>query len=209
MSTPTPKKLIVEFEDGSKAEASWEEVPFTLRADVLRQGFASRPSPAPKDDKFVLVEWEDGWKEVVSVPSDCEEINRYRVIVRPEEVGRLSLKRAGGYPELVEIHRRPAQVQRITFQDTFSLEQTNTLREGKKKEFHFALKKDQDSLGRLKADLESALSQGGDGAEVLAGSNREQWKDNGATISRLVGVQAGRRQQDLLDFLGTLMNGGD
>ena len=209
MSRSKPKKLIVEFEDGSRAEALGEAVPSTLWADVLRQPFASRPSPAPEKDKFVLVEWEDGWKEVVAVPSDCEEINRYRVIVRPEEVGRLSLKRANGYPELVEINRRPAQVQRITFTDTFALEQTNTLREGKKKELHFALKKDRDSLSRLKADLEGALSQEGVGAEVLDESNREQWKDNGAAICQLVGVKAAQRQQDLLDFLGSLVNGAD
>ncbi len=198
MSRPKPKKLIVEFEDGSRAEALGEAVPSTLWDDVLRQPFASRPSTPPEQDRFVLVEWEDGWKEVVAVPGDCTEINRYRVIIRPEEVGRLSLNRPDGYPELVEINRRPAQVQRITFTDTFALEQTNTLREGKKQELHFALKKDRDSLSMLRADLQEVLSQQGAGGEP--------WTENAAAICQLVGVRAAQRQQDLLDFLGGLLN---
>ena len=93
MSSAKPKKITVEFEDGSKAEADFLALTEQLKLELLRQPAFSRPSPHPEDEKCVLLEWVDGWKEVVEVDSECTEVNRYYVSTSPEDVGRLSRKK--------------------------------------------------------------------------------------------------------------------
>ena len=96
MSKSKPKKITVEFADGSKAEADFAALTEQLKFELLRQPAFSRPSLHPEEEKFVLLEWVDGWKEVVEVDSECTEVNRYSVITRPEDVGRLSLTKGSG-----------------------------------------------------------------------------------------------------------------
>jgi len=65
--------------------------------------------------RHLLLEWKDGWKEVVGVPGDVSELIRYYVIRRPEDTGRLVIDRAESeYPELVEIIRKPKELKRVT-----------------------------------------------------------------------------------------------
>jgi hypothetical protein len=89
--------------------------------ELLRQPFASQPSKTPEQEKYVILEWDDGWREVIQVSAACADINRYYVISRPEDVGRLSLNKEDGYPELIEIVRKPLDLKRITFLNTFQL----------------------------------------------------------------------------------------
>jgi hypothetical protein len=201
MSRPKPKKLIVEFEDSSRREASFDELPATLGADILRQPFASRMNSHPEQGKFVLIEWEDGWKEVVAVNADCTDINRYRVLTRPEDVGRLSLKRAGGYPELVEITRRPQQVRQITFTDTFALEPGKSLREGKKVEQHFSLRKGGDRLAEIRAELRRVLQEEGTELNEVATLSPDAARSRYEKARQEIGISASRCQQDLIEFM--------
>jgi len=64
----------------------------------------------PRTGKYVLLEWKDGWKEVYAVPPDVSDVRKYYVIRRVEEVGRLFLDRGDGYPELIEILRKPKEL---------------------------------------------------------------------------------------------------
>ena len=68
----------------------------------------------------------------MEVDAACAEINRYYVISRPEDVGRLSLNKMDDYPELIEIVRKPLDLRRITFLDTFKISLERSDREGKK-----------------------------------------------------------------------------
>ncbi len=133
MSQRKPIALMVEYDDGSRTSVSFEAIPLCLQNDILRQAFASTLSADPTHDTFVLIEWADGWKEVTKVDGSCTGINRFYVITRPEEVGRLSLNTAGGqYPELIEIDRKPSQIRTITFGNTYGLIDGGSFREGKK-----------------------------------------------------------------------------
>ena len=61
-----------------------------------------------------MLEWKDGWKEVYALPPDVSDVRKYYVIRRVEEVGRLFLDRGDGYPELIEVLRKPKEVERMT-----------------------------------------------------------------------------------------------
>jgi len=205
MSRPKPSKLILAYEDDTTCEVSCGDLPSVLVEEILRQPFASSSNSGPKEDRHVLIEWEDGWKEVVAVPGDCEGLSRYRVLVRPEEVGGLSLKRAGGYPELVEIERKPLQVKHITFGDSFSLEQSNVLREGKKREFHYSLKKGEDRLGSLRREFQEALSRGEFSENPADEPGQGGRQADREKFCRRIGLVATHRRQDVLDFLSDLL----
>ena len=92
MARPKPLKITLEFDDGSKSEVVFETLPTSLQREILRQPFSNKPNKKPDSEKYLLLEWDDGWKEVLRVDAACTEINRYYVISREEKVGRLSLK---------------------------------------------------------------------------------------------------------------------
>ena len=146
MKRPKPQRIVIEFDDGSKAESPFDALPTPLQVDILSQPFASLPSLDPAQEKFLLLEWEDGWKEVTLVDPNCTQINRYYVISRPEDVGRLSINRCDGYPELVEIGRRPLNIKKITFLSTFHLTKKQSDREGNKIDHFFDLSQEGDAL---------------------------------------------------------------
>ena len=181
MAATRPETLTVTYPGGASATVRFDDLSATLRSEILRQPFAATPSPDPAAENYVLLEWEDGWKEVVEVDAGCTSIRRYYVISRTEEVGRLSLDHESGYPVLLEVERRPGGLSRVTFGETFTLAPERSAREGKKTDTWYSLAQEGDATAELKEALSAA---GGDESTL--------------------GVVAGRRQQDLDDFLATL-----
>ena len=71
MSGTKPRKITIEFDNGTKIEEPFDSLPENLQSEILRQPFASRPGQNPGKTDFVLMEWEDGWKEVIVLDSPC------------------------------------------------------------------------------------------------------------------------------------------
>lgn len=205
MPNGKPLALVIEFEDASKTSVSFEALPYHLQCELLRQPFASRPLPDNVGDKFVLMEWEDGWKEVVRVDRPCSSIGRYYVISRPEEVGRLSLKGGDSYPELIEVTRRPSSISRITFLDTFHLTPGSSHREGKKTDCFFELTKADSAVDAAVQDLKRALEEEGIESRDLHAVDWSRQKEQYERIRRRMGIVAAFRQQDAYDFIAHLI----
>lgn len=186
MAAATPESLTLTYPDGSSALVPFDGLPGSLRDELLRQPGLSRSGDSATPGRFVLLEWEDGWKEVIGVDPGSTGIKRYYVISRTEDVGRLALEHESGYPELVEISRRPLGLRRITFDDTFELSPGKTAREGGKTDRHFCLEPAGDALSELAGELAEA---GGDTAAV--------------------GLVAGRSSRDLRDFVAALAGRAD
>jgi hypothetical protein len=204
MSSPRPQKIVLEFSDGSRKESAFNALPDQLQFDIMRQPFAGQLNPAPRKNKFVLLEWKDGWKEVIQVQTNCTEISRYYVISRPEEVGRLSLDKPDGYPELIEIVRKPLDLEKITFIDTFQLTREKSKREGKKTDHFFALSKAGDSFLEAATALGKILQEEGIELKELLSEDPVELQEKFAKISRQLGVAATGRQQDVFDFMAYL-----
>ncbi|BBO85976.1 hypothetical protein DSCO28_65420 [Desulfosarcina ovata subsp. sediminis] len=197
-------RVIVEFEDGSTVGSDFEALPSQLQFELMRQPFSAQPSADPAKEKYLYLEWEDGWKEVLRVDPGCSAINRYYVISRIEEVGRLSLDKEDGYPELVEITRRPMSLKKIHFTTTYLPELERSDREGKKTDHFFTLSKGKDSL----ADIQSAFKQACVDAEIdgatLRSTNSNESKKLQTLICKKMGLKAGLRTQDVADFIAGL-----
>jgi len=115
MSGVKIKMITVQFDDGTEKQIPPEELSEAALAEMARTGLSADRQEGGANSRFVLLEWKDGWKEVIKVAPDSQEFIRYYVIRRPEESGRLVLKRnSSDYPELVEISRKPKELQRVT-----------------------------------------------------------------------------------------------
>lgn len=204
MSKSKPKKITVEFEDGSKAEADFAALTEQLKFELLRQPAFSRPSPHPEKEKFALLEWVDGWKEVVEVDSECTEVNRYYVITRPEDVGRLSLKKEGGYPELIEVTRDPLNLKKIIFMDGYEISLERSDREGKKVDHFFSLDKRDSFFSEIMGLFQKVVDEAGFTVEQLRSQEPDQGRELYQKIARKMGIKAAQRQQDLFDFIAHL-----
>jgi len=204
MPRPSPRNITVEFDDGSEVTVPFESLPLHLQQEIIRQPFASKPSTDPGQERYLILEWDDGWKEVFEVAPSCTDINRYYVISRPEDVGRLSLNRGDGYPELIEVIRRPLDLKKITFMEEFRLEKDRSTREGKKVDHFFKLSWEGDSLSGYLDDFKRALSDEGIDPGQLSPEKRDQGTELHERIRRRMGLRAGQRQQDVHDFIAYL-----
>ncbi len=200
-----PKKLTVEFEDGSKTTVVFNTLPLSFQKELLNNPFFSLPSPFPGKEKYLLLEWEDGWKEVLEVDPACSGINRYYVISRPEDRGRLSLNKSDGYPELIEINRKPLSLKRIHLEETFSLTADKSIREGNKTDHFFHLEKTEDTLGEIVLALKKAIEGEGLDLRELKDLPSTQLKELASKIWLKLGIRAGQRQQDVYDLITALI----
>ena len=204
MSASKPHRVVIHFKDGSSVEADFDSLPTPLQRDLLRQPFASLPSPSPEGEKYLLLEWEDGWKEVVEVDAACTEINRYYVISRPEDVGRLSLAREDAYPDLIEIIRKPMELRRITFLNNFELSPARSDREGNKTDHFFKMSGKGNGFASEMASFKKILADENiDTKDFLSGDPALQ-KELFEKIRQSMGLRAVFRQQDVFDFIAYL-----
>jgi hypothetical protein len=200
-----PTKIIVEFDNKSKIEVPFEDLPVSVQRELLRQPFASRPDPEPEKGRFVLLEWDDGWKEVIQVDDSCTDINRYYVISRVEHVGRLSLNSQKGYPELIEIVRKPFSLKKITFMDSFRLTMERSSREGQKTEHLFKLTKEGEAHSEITEFLKKAVEEEGIDLRTLRSREPSVTQEEYEKIRQRMDIKALWRQQDVLDFIAYLV----
>ncbi len=137
------KRIIVEYEDGSRREAPFSKLSEKGQSELSALGLCEAPQTGKS---YVVLQWKDGWKEVLAVNEKAVEILRYYTIERMEEIGRLSLEIADANPELSFVKRRPADIKDILFVgnealQAYTLEEKATVKEGGKVEHFFYDKK--------------------------------------------------------------------
>ncbi|NLE75112.1 MAG: hypothetical protein GX604_10875 [Actinobacteria bacterium] len=202
MSEQNPKKLILEYEDGSCKVVEFANLPGLLQRDLLRQPFAGGATPSLEgENSFVVLEWEDGWKEVFEIDVAYTDVMKYYVITRPEDVGRLSLGRADGYPELIELTRRPLGVKRIAFKREYAVEEGVNRREGKKLEQEYELTAGEEAYGPEMAAFLEAVAAVETTPQALLAMDEVEMIANLDSIRKDMGIVAGRRQRDVLNFM--------
>jgi len=204
MPRPKAKKIIFQFDDGTQTESAFKDLTAQSQRELLKQPVLFDFSPDGDSKKFLLLEWKDGWKEVMAVDAGCTEINRYYVITRPEDVGRLSLNRSDGYPELIEIGRDPLNLQQIGFVENYEIALKQSDREGKKVDHFFSLKMNGDLLSTAAEGFRKALNEEGIEMKTLSMDTFKQRPDIYPKIARRMGIRAIERQQDVLDFMDYL-----
>ncbi len=218
----TPKRLIIEFEDGTKKMAEFNQINKDLWLLLSRFGFCSPPPPLSElSDYYLLLQWKDGWQEVVGLKKKEAELLRYYTIERVEEVGRMALEIGEEYPALFLIKRLPRQVEGLWIignkeKRYYPLGERQTMREGRKVEHTLY---DRNNPNLFKEDSQRAEAQFNKIMDVL----REEIEKGGFTFkevlamdlehrvekykvwSRKLGVTAMERQEDLYGFMQFLL----
>lgn len=161
------------------------------------------------EKKYVLIEWQDGWREVMPVEGDAVGLRKYFVVERIEYYGRLVVDRPDGeMPGLVVTDRKPLEVQRVVLigDGSRDLKESSTYEEGGKVEYNYELVPSADDpLTRVKGEFVEAFEREGltlrDVRETSLAERRSIIGRVAAGL-RLVGSS---RQDDLIDFVEQLV----
>ena len=211
-----PKNIIVEYEDGTRQEAAFDRLSRQGQIELSALGLCEAAAKETRKN-YLLLEWKDGWKEVKAVDGQALEVLRYYTIERVEEIGRLSMEKADGNPELVMIKRLPGRLERIIFvggngPQAYALKESATVKEGGKIEHIFYDKKkpnfkmeDSAAASARYAALLDALrglleKKGLSVSGLLAmgeGDRVPLYKE----LAQALGLRGTERQQDVYGFL--------
>lgn len=107
------KNISLNYEDGTTKTFNTGELSNQLRTALTEAGFYKPTSEISKAKNYIVMQWGDGWKEVMAVNSDFVDLIRYYVIRRIEDRGRIALDTRTGYPELIVIERQPKEMCRM------------------------------------------------------------------------------------------------
>ncbi len=211
-----PKRIIMEYEDGTRRETAFASLSKESQAELAAIG-STQASGDEQGKGYLLLQWQDGWQEVVAVDERAVELLRYYTIERVEEIGRLSLELAEGYPQLLMIKRMPRRIERILFVNrdrlqAYALEEKATVKEGgkiehilyDKKRPNFRMEDDSASSARyaeILASLKAELEKRGESPSTLLktgdGDRARLYKE----LSQSLGLRGTERQQDVYGFL--------
>jgi hypothetical protein len=211
-----PKKIIVEYEDGTRQEAAFDKLSSTGWTELSALGLCQAAAPKA-GTQYLLLEWKDGWKEVKAVGGHVLELLRYYTIERVEEIGRLSMEVADGNPELMMVKRLPGRLERIIFvgangPQAYALEEKAMVKEGGKTERYFYdktrpnFKMDEPAAAsaRYAAFLDAlrgALEKKGISIPGLLAMSEGERLPLYRELAQSLGLRGVERQQDVYGFL--------
>ena len=162
------------------------------------------------DKRYVLIQWKDGWQEVIGIEGDTVDFNKYNVIERLEQYGRLVFDRPKGeYPGLVVLDRAPLELEKVVLVGAGGervMKQKSTYREGTRLEYNYELEKGPgDFYAEVINNVKKALADKGLSAkDVLAKSGPEKAKEL-AGIAKAAKILGGKSQADLIGFMEDML----
>jgi hypothetical protein len=107
------KYLLLEYEDGTQTRINQDNIDIMVQLALANSSLCD-PIPEISSAKhFLILQWKDGWREVVGIKGEVANLLRYYVIRRIEDRGRLALDVGAEYPELLIIERIPKDISRI------------------------------------------------------------------------------------------------
>ena len=219
-----PKRILVEFEDGTQKSADISQVSTEVLPELVRLGLIGVHDTTRVPAQYALLEWADGWKEVVAVDADVLGMLRYYALERVDEVGRLAFDKPDDYPQLILVSRLPRDVKSclltgVSGSNMVRFEEKASVEEGGKaerilydaKKPAFVGNSDQAAAGARLAELKALLAEelkkkGLDASRLLSMEGKQRAEAcNG--LARAMGIRAMERQGDLYGFLQHLLEG--
>jgi hypothetical protein len=220
-----PKRLLVEYEDGSTKDVNFAQVDNTTMVQLAKLGLCPVPTEVASAKHYVILRWKDGWQEVIGADHDRVELLRYYVITRVEDGARLSLDVGEHWPKLFIIKRTPRDVNSILIVGrdgarSYPLEAElerweGTFEAGGKKEY---VKFDKtnprtpqtcveapEKLTELVASLKEALGRLNLLPQALLAMDLAQRTEAYAALARGLGIRGVQSQADVNGFIELLV----
>jgi hypothetical protein len=219
------KGLLFEYEDGSTKSVSANNLAASVHFALAAAGFCSPPEQISAAGYYLVLEWKDGWKEVVGINQGAASLIRYYVNRRIEDQGRIALDVGEDYPQLRIIERRPMEISRLLIVGdagvkSYELQSViesyeGIFEDGGKKEykkfdiansyFQNEFSEGPENLASIKNDVANELKKKGLSAQDLLCLPPEQRIREYQQIGKAMGIMAVERQNDVYGFLETLL----
>jgi hypothetical protein len=219
-----PKRLLVEYEDGSTKEVDFANIDREMVDCLTKLGLCRAPAEVASSKHYLILRWKDGWQEVLGVNHDTVELLRYYVITRVEDRARLSVDVGEYWPRLFIIERTPREVKDLLIVSNDStrvcqleaeLERwEGTFEAGGKKEYAKYDKANPrvpqemgeapDELSRLVDTVRNELSARAVLPEALLKMDQNGRMETYRDLAKALGFRAMERQEDvygLVEFL--------
>jgi len=211
MSKSKPQRLIVEFGDGSRKEIEFSKLSSSVQIELAKLARLPGSAVTSAPQKYLLLEWKDGWVEIMGLEQECVELSKYYVLRRSEDIGRLVIARSGPYPAVKLIGRLPAEISKVSVTDgiqtkTYRLNEGNIRGEGGRTEHEYKLENvGTEPMIELLSRLKKALGNNDIKAKELLTVNETQRMDEYNRLSRQIGLRASSRQDDVLAFIHMML----
>lgn len=224
MSVPT--KLIVRYEDGSTTELGFDKVGLEMQTGLANLGLCPPPPAISPARHFLLLQWKDGWQEVIGTDKDTADLLRCFVIRRIEDRGRIALETGGEYPDLYILRRLPMDLSGLLIVGQDSVKSYDlgteverwegTFDAGGKLEY---VKWDKTAPGKFPSDvkespevldatmdlLKDELDKMGIGARELLGMEESRRIEAYSEICKALGLRGYQKQTDVYGFVELLV----
>ncbi len=221
-----PKRVIIEYEDGSTKGIEFDKLTSTMQLAISRMEDGSPLSPDASSSNYILMQWKDGWKEVVTVRGGFIDLIRYYVIERIEHRGRMVIDTGLEYPLLLIIKRVPQDLESvIVMSDNFNkyyrlgaeIETSEGIFEaGGKREYtkydkmdtrcDQVFKTDAEAVKTLLTSLRNELDKKCISAKNLLAEDQDKKILKYTDIALSMGIRGRESQKDVCGFIDMLLN---
>lgn len=220
-----PERLIVSYDDGSSKEVDFNKLGREMAYELARLGLCPPPPELGSAKQYFLLQWKDGWQEVIGSDGDVAELLRYFVIRRIEDRGRLSFEVGADFPDLFIIKRTPMDLKRLLIVGngsvkSYSLESDLERWEGifdaggKLEYVKYDKTEDQspgemsdapENLDEIMDDLKDELEKMGFSSQELLGMDQSKRIEAYKRIAQGIGIRGHVRQADVYGFVELLV----
>ena len=215
------KRLIIEYEDGTGKRLEPGEIGAAVQSSLADAGLCTQLPEISQAKHYLVMQWKDGWQEVMSINGNVADLLRYYVISRIEDRGRLVLDLGADYPELQVIERTPMEIRRLLIVGSGSVKSYNlelevegyegTFEAGGKKEFtrydrdnpyfQSEFSEAPDITGEIENTVAAVLKDKGLNPADLLATEQDRRIQEYADIARTAGIRGAQRQSDVYGFL--------
>jgi hypothetical protein len=217
-----PKRLTIEFEDGSKKAIEFSKLTRPAWLELSRMGLCSSPSAISEPSKnYILLRWKNGWREVIGIDKNSVELLRYYVLERVEEIGRIALEVEADYPVLFAVKRLPKELDSLvifgkTGVKRYHMEPKVKREEGDKIEHlrydraerHFQPEPQETAdihFQEMMDSLEANLNKKGLSVEKLLTMDDAQKLTKFEELAKAMGLRGTEKQEDVYGFIQLIM----
>jgi len=219
------KSLKLIYEDGTEKSLELNEIDASVQSALAAAGLSTPPPDISQSTNYLIIQWKDGWQEVLAINSDTADLLRYYVIRRIEDKGRLVLDTGADYPELLVVERTPMDVSRIFIADNsgvkscsleFELEgYEGTFEAGGKKEYtkydrdnpYFKNMSDKspENIADIRNAVIEALSKKNFTPGQLLAMDKDSRIREYAGLAKAAGIRGVKTQSDVYGFMELIL----
>jgi hypothetical protein len=221
------KNISLQYEDGTSQNIGFNNLDVGTQMALVRAGLCDPPPEISSAKHYLILQWKDGWKEVLAINSDTADLIRYYVIRRIEDRGRIALDVGSQYPELTILERRPADLSRMLIVGDGSVKSYELQAELESYEgiFEAGGKREYKKYDKSNPYFKHSFSEGHEGISGIENSITEILKkknlDSSALLSMdqvhrmleykeiagLAGLKGSQKQSDVYGFIELILKG--